>query len=190
MTPSVVQPRPGSRARLRSRALLTFLLAAAVYACTGSVALASDGFKKDTTPLPASVTDGSGGGGIASASGGAASIARMVVGLAIVLAVVYGVYWLLKKRYRGSRLTEVADGRLEIVATTALAGNRAVHLLRAGDELFLIGSSDQSVTGIASWGPDEARRLEAVLAMPPPQPRGGTKPVGLLDGLRRMTVRP
>ena len=93
----------------------------------------------------------------------------MVVGLAIVLAVVYGVYWLLKKRYRGgTRGGAVADGRLEIVATTALAGNRAVHLLRAGDELFLIGSSEQSVTGLRSWGPEEARRLEAVLAMPPP----------------------
>jgi hypothetical protein len=38
------------------------------------------------------------------------------------------------------------------VATTALAGNRAVHLLRAGDELFLLGSSEQSVTGLRAWG--------------------------------------
>jgi flagellar protein FliO/FliZ len=167
------------------------LVAGSAYAVTASAALA-DGFKKDTTPLPESVTDGSAGsGGIANASGGAGTIARMVVGLGIVLAVVYGVYWLLKKRYRGgSRRGAVADGRLEIVATTPLANNRAVHLLRAGDELFLIGSSEQSVSGLAAWGPEEARRLEAVLAVPPPQPPQPTQPVGVLDALRKLTVRP
>jgi flagellar protein FliO/FliZ len=165
------------------------LCAASAYALTASVALAGGGFKEDNTPLPSSVTNGGGSGGIASASGGAGAIARMVVGLAIVLAVVYGVYWLLKKRYRGSGRGGVADGRLEIVATTALAGNRAVHLLRAGDELFLIGSSEQSVTGLRAWGPDEAQRLEAVLAMPPPSPPQATTPVGILDALRKLTVR-
>jgi flagellar protein FliO/FliZ len=167
------------------------LIAASAYAVTASAALAADApFKRDTTPLPESVTNGSGGGGIANASGGAGAIARMVVGLAIVLAVVYGIYWLLKKRYRsGTRGGAVADGRLEIVATTPLANNRAVHLLRAGDELFLVGSSEQSVTGLAAWGPEEARRLEAVLAMPPPSPPQPTQPVGILDALRKLTVR-
>ena len=64
-----------------------------------------------------------------------------------------------------------------------------MHLLRAGDELFLVGSSEQSVTGLASWGPEEARRLEAVLAVPPPQPPQPTQPVGVLDALRKLTVR-
>jgi len=166
------------------------LCAAFTYAFLAADALAADPFKKDETPLPSSVTSGDSGGGITTASGGASAIARMVVGLAIVLAVVYGVYWLLKKRYRGgSRGGGVADGRLEIVATTPLANNRAVHLLRAGDELFLIGSSEQSVTGLAAWGPEEARRLEAVLAVPPPQPPQPTQPVGMLEALRKLTVR-
>jgi len=164
------------------------LCAAFTYALLAQEALA-DGFKEDTTPLPSSVTDGSSDGGISSASGGAGAIARMVVGLAIVLAVVYGIYWLLKKRYRGGSRGAVADGRLEIVATTALANNRAVHLLRAGDELFLVGSSEQSITGLRAWGPEEARRLEAVLAMPPPSPPQPTQPVGILDALRKLTVR-
>jgi flagellar protein FliO/FliZ len=162
------------------------------FACSVSVALAAtpeaDTFKKDTTPLPSSVTDGS-GGGVASASGSAGAIARMIVGLAIVLVVVYGVYWLLKKRYRGSGGGTVADGRLQIVATTALAGNRAVHLLRAGDELFLIGSSEQAVTGLRTWGAEEARRLEAILAVPPIGPAPPLRSGGLLDLLRRVTVR-
>jgi flagellar protein FliO/FliZ len=159
-----------------------------MFACSASVALA-DGFKKDTTPLPKSVTEGDGGHGIASAGSGASAIARMVVGLAIVLAVVYGIYWLLKKRYRGGGGGKVADGRLELVATTNLAGNRAVHLLRAGDELFLIGSSEQSVTGLRAWGPDEAARVEALLSTPPESEPQPVRPVGLLDALRKLTVR-
>ena len=166
------------------------LSAVLAFACSAPVALA-DSFQKDTTPLSPAVTGGDGGGAISGASGGAGALARMVVGLAIVLLVVYGVYWLLKKRYRGSAgAGAVADGRLQIVATTALAGNRAVHLLRAGDELFLIGSSEQSVTGLRAWGPEEARRLETILAMPPPAQPVAPRTVGLLDGLRRMTVRP
>ena len=165
------------------------LCAAFTCAFCAASALADGGFKKDETPLPSSVTNGGSGGGITTASGGAIAIARMVVGLAIVLAVVYGVYWLLKKRYRGGTKGAVADGRLEIVATTALANNRAVHLLRAGDELFLVGSSEQSVTGLRAWGPEEAARLEAVLAMPPPAPPQPTQPVGIIEALRKLTVR-
>jgi flagellar protein FliO/FliZ len=168
------------------RALLTFLSVLAVSAWLAAVARAAE-FEKDTTPLPKSVTEGD-GGGISTASSGSAAIARMIVGLLIVLAVVYGIYWLLKKRYRGSG-GKVADGRLELVATTALAGNRAVHLLRAGDELFLIGASEQSITGLRAWGPEEARRVEAVLSSPPPVEPQPTRPVGLLDALRKLTVR-
>jgi flagellar protein FliO/FliZ len=162
------------------------LSAVAAFALFAPVALA-DGFEKDTTPLPSSVTDGS-AGGITDAGGASGALARMVVGLLIVLVVVYGIYWLLKKRYRGSRSGGVADGRLEIVATTALAQNRAVHLLRAGDEIILIGSSEQSVTPLRAWGPEDAQRLEAVLSMPA-TPAQATQPVGVLESLRRLTVR-
>jgi hypothetical protein len=44
------------------------------------------------------------------------------------------------------------------------------------------------VTGLRSWGPEEARRLEAVLAMPPPE-RQALRTTGLLDAVRRLTVR-
>ena len=150
------------------------LCAASAYALTASAALA-DGFKKDTTPLPRPSPNGaSGGGGIAQRLAAApATIARMVVGLAIVLAVVYGVYWLLKKRYRGgSRSGGVADGRLEIVATTPLASNRAVHLLRAGDELLPRRLRPSSPSrGLARVGPrGGARASRPCSPMPPPQP--------------------
>ena len=82
----------------------------------------------------------------------------MVVGLAIVLAVVYGVYWLLKKRYAAAR----AEAASPTAAWRSSPRRRSPPTapcisLRAGDELFLVGSSEQSVTGLAAWGPEEAR---------------------------------
>jgi flagellar protein FliO/FliZ len=124
------------------------------------VAFAADEFQRDQTPLPSGVTSGAEDGqqSTTSASGG---IVRMIVGLAIVLVVIYGVYWLLKA-YRKSKLTS-SDGRLEVVATTALAPNRAVHLIRVGEELVLVGSAEQGVTRLRVYGPDEAAALEPIL---------------------------
>jgi flagellar protein FliO/FliZ len=125
-------------------------------------------FQKDTTPLPPSVTGAgapaqaeaaTGGDGGGSGSGG--SIVRMVVGLAVVIAVIYGVYWLLKALNR-SRVNG-GDGRLAVVATTQLAPNRSVHLIRVGEELVLVGAAEQGVTPIRVYGADEARRLEPLL---------------------------
>jgi hypothetical protein len=86
-------------------------------------------FHKDTTPLPTGVTHSSGGGsattGISSSSG---AIARTIVGLAIVLAVVYGLYWLLKSAAK-SRAGQ-ADGRIEVVAKTTLAPGAAPDPVR------------------------------------------------------------
>ena len=99
-------------------------------------------FKKDTTPLPADVTGGSantdsGSTGVSSTSG---AVARTIVGLAIVLAVVYGLYWLLKSTAK-SRAAQ-SDERIAVVATTTLAPNRALHLIRSGDELILVGATE------------------------------------------------
>jgi len=81
----------------------------------------------------------------------------MIVGLAIVLAVIYGVYWLLKSH----RKTKASggDGRIEVVATTALGPNRAVHLLRVGNELVLVGSAEHGVTRLRVYDADEAVEL-------------------------------
>jgi len=124
-------------------------------------AAAADGFERDETPLPSGVTSGTDEQGEQTASDASGGIVRMIVGLAIVLAVIYGVYWLLKA-YRKSKRTS-SDGRLEVVATTALAPNRAVHLIRVGDELVLVGSAEHGVTPLRVYGPGEAAALEPLL---------------------------
>lgn len=85
--------------------------------------------------------------GGSSDSGG--SVLRFIFGLAVVLGAIYGVHWLLKK-WGQSRLQGVAGrtGVIDVVATTALAQGRALHLVRVGDELVLVGATENSITRI------------------------------------------
>jgi flagellar biosynthetic protein FliO len=82
-------------------------------------------------------------------SGGSGSMLRMLFGLVVVLGAIYGIHWLLKK-WGASRLQGVAgtSGVIDVVATTTLAQGRALHLVRVGGELVLVGATDQSITRI------------------------------------------
>lgn len=161
---------------------------------------AGDGFQEDTTPLPPEVTgatdpDAPGTGGTAAVTGGGSSlgpIVRLVVGLAVVLGVVYGLYWLLRAHARGKgRL--VSDDRLKVVAATALGPNRALHLVKIADELVLVGVAEGSVTPVRVWPAAEARRLESALALEvsaaPFRPAGDGGGARLLEELRKRTTR-
>jgi flagellar biogenesis protein FliO len=84
----------------------------------------------------------------ASSSG---SAGRMLVGLVLVLALIYGIHWLLKKygqSKNGGKLPGggVAGDAIEVMATTALAAGRTLHLVRVGKEVVLIGATEQSIT--------------------------------------------
>jgi flagellar protein FliO/FliZ len=90
------------------------------------------------------------------ASGG--SIARTIVGLAIVIAVIYGLYWVLKL-VKSSREETVSGSGLSTLATLPLGPNRSLHLVRAGGEVVLLGVGEGGVTPIRSYGEHEARAL-------------------------------
>ena len=124
----------------------------------------------------------------------------MIVGLAIVLGLIYGLYRLLK-RFSNREATVRDVGAMTIVATTQLSPARALHLLRVGDELVLVGSAEHGVTPIRVYSADEARRLEAEEPAPAPaslapaafraeERRNGSGFVSnLLEELRQRTVR-
>lgn len=159
-----------------------------------TVALAAEkakapAFHRDETPLPASLSAPSAAHVSTHASSGG-TLARTIVGLAIVLAVLFGVYWLLKTYAKGNRTK--GDGRLEIVATTPLAPNRAVHLIRVGDGLVLVGSAEGSVTRLKTYSDAESAaiqtRLDEVTPLREIAPDPHSKR-GIVDELRRMTVR-
>jgi flagellar biosynthetic protein FliO len=117
-------------------------------------------FQRDETPLPEGVVEETQGDDTKTESSGG-SLVRMIAGLAIVLAVIYGVYWLLKS-YRKSKLG-ASDGRIEIVATTPLGPNRSVHLIRVGEEFLLVGSAEHGVTKLRAYSAREAAELAPLI---------------------------
>jgi flagellar protein FliO/FliZ len=92
----------------------------------------------------------------AASSGGGGGLVRTFVGLAIVLAVIYGLYWVLKQ-VKSSREAAISGHGLQSLATVPLGPNRSMHLVRAGQELVLVGVSEQAVVPIRIYGEAEAR---------------------------------
>ena len=157
-------------------------LGAAVLGCllTAPVALAADG---ENTPLnlPADAKTPS-----SSAGPGGGSIVRTIVGLAVVIGVIYGLTWVLKQ-VKASRASAAGGAGLETLATLPLGTNRTLHLVRAGDEVVLLGAGDGGVTPIRTYTERQARDLGLLEASLPEaeivEPAGG-----LLGRLRSRTV--
>jgi flagellar biosynthetic protein FliO len=156
----------------------------------------------DTTPLPQQVVDAGAHGkkttttstAPSATSSSSGSIIRIFGGLLIVLAVIYGVYWLLKAYSKSKNGGDSADDRLSVLGTTTLAPNRSLHLVRVGQEVLLLGSAEQSVTPIRAYSIDELRKLGVDVDELELQGRGrrgggSGNAGGLLEGLRRMTAR-
>jgi len=90
------------------------------------------------------------------ASGG--SIARTIVGLGIVIAVIFGLRWVLKQ-FKAGREKKAAGGGLASMATLPLGQNRSLHVVRAGREVLVVGSGEHGVTPVRSYSEEEARAL-------------------------------
>jgi len=154
---------------------------------SASSALAADG---ESTPLnlpkaaPKAASEAAG----PSAGGG---LVRTIVGLVIVIAVIYGLYWVLKQ-VKASREASAEGTGLETIATLPLGQNRAMHLIRAGDEVVLVGVGEHGVTPIRTYGEHEARALGLLAAddtgEPILLPAATVDKPGFLESLRRITV--
>ena len=90
------------------------------------------------------------------AASGGGSLVRTFVGLAVVVAVIYGLYWILRQVKAGREERAHGTG-LKTTATVPLGPNRALHLVRAGNELMLVGVADHAVTPIRTYTEEEAR---------------------------------
>jgi flagellar protein FliO/FliZ len=115
-------------------------------------ALAADG---EGTPLNLTDPKDHAAPAAGSASGG---LVRTIVGLAVVIGVIYGLYWILKQ-VKASREESASGVGLHTLATLPLGQNRALHLVRAGTEVVLVGVGEGGVTPIRSYSEDEARAL-------------------------------
>ncbi|HEV3001933.1 MAG TPA: flagellar biosynthetic protein FliO [Solirubrobacteraceae bacterium] len=197
---------------LRTRAL-TVAYATANFTLLALPALAGAAEKKSAPPLsgtygedkPLDLPSGAPPQlGDAGASGGG-SLVRTFVGLAVVVAVIYGLYWVLRQ-VKSSREERAVGGGLASQAVVPLGPGRSLHLVRAGRELVLVGVAEHGVTPIRRYTEAEAEELGLVgdrdgggagdgpLA-PLPEPGRRRHPSGamtigdLLDRVRLWTVR-
>jgi flagellar protein FliO/FliZ len=89
---------------------------------------------------------------------GGGSIVRTIVGLAIVLAVIFGLRWVMKQ-YKAGREKKAAGTGLASMATLPLGQNRSLHVVRAGREILVVGSGEHGVTPVRSYSEEEVRTL-------------------------------
>lgn len=126
-------------------------------------------------------------------SGGAGSLVRTIIGLAIVIGVIYGVTWVLKQM-RASQEERATGGGLSSEATLPLGPGRSVHLIRAGEEYLLVGVAEDAVSLLRSYTAAEAKASglldQADAAVPAGAAATITTPGGsIVDRLRDLTVR-
>ena len=178
---------PAHFAYAASAYLTTFALAGPAFA-------ASNPAKADKTPLH--LPSSSDPAQHAATTGGGGGIARMVVGLAVVIAVIYGLSWVLKQ-VKASKEGTAAGSGLSTISSLPLGPNRSVHLVRAGSDLVLLGAAEKGITPIRTYTEDEARAaglipdedLPALEAGAPAKPVAAAVAVNLVETLRQRTVR-
>jgi len=136
----------------------------------------------------------------AGASGGG-SLVRTFVGLAVVVAVIYGLYWVLRQ-VKSSREERTTGSGLAPQAVVPLGPGRSLHLVRAGSELVLLGVAEHGVTPIRTYSEEEATAAGLIDRdddrddlQPLPEPGRRAHPSGamtigqLVDKARLWTVR-
>lgn len=168
------------------------LLAPAGASAAGVIAKASSEHQRLNLTTP-STSSSSGTGG--------ASLVRTIVGLAIVIAVIWGLTWVLKQ-VKSGREAKAAGSGLAPMATLPLGSGRSLQLVRAGSDYVLLGVAEHGVVPVHRYNEQQAReagllQLDAANPMLADQTPGGV-PSGIpgqppqtpLDRLRRWTVRP
>jgi flagellar protein FliO/FliZ len=133
-------------------------------------------------------------------AGGGGSIVRTIVGLAVVIGVIYGLYWVLKQ-VKSSREEKATGQGLSALATLPLGAQRSLQLVRAGRELHLVGVSEHGVTPVRTYSEDEAEAAGLLdLELDDDAPRNGSGNgngggraargvAAIIEELRRRTVR-
>ncbi len=112
-------------------------------------------------------------------SSGGASIVRTIVGLAIVIAVIWGLAWILRQVKTG-REPRLATAGLSSVAALTLGSGRTLHLVRAGSDYILVGSGEHGLTPIHRYTEQQAREAGLLSSEEPLQSRKRRINLGLL----------
>lgn len=95
------------------------------------------------------------------ATGGAAgSGLRVLLGLLAVVAVIFVVWWILKRTNRGrapGTSRGSTSGVVSVLSTTSVGANRNLHLVRVGDDVLLLGSTEHGIAALHTLDHESAR---------------------------------
>lgn len=150
----------------RAATTVVAVLGVCVLACAGSAsAFTPTGGKASGENTPLNLTAPS---TASHSSTGSASIVRTIVGLAIVIAVIWGLTWILRqvKSSKEGGPRGVGAGGLASVGQVTLSSGRSVHLVRAGNDYVLVGSSEQGVVPIHRYSEQQAREAGLLPSAP------------------------
>jgi flagellar protein FliO/FliZ len=79
---------------------------------------------------------------------------NMILGLLVVVAIIYLIFYLLKKGM-GKRVVE--NEIIKVLGSRILSGSKSLHLVDVGGEIYLVGSSNDSVNLISEIKDKETR---------------------------------
>jgi len=79
---------------------------------------------------------------------------RVIVVLGVIIALIYALVWILRK-LTGIKASGGGD-EIRVYHTRPIKGNSALHLVEAGNRIFLIGSTDSSINLISEIDEKEA----------------------------------
>lgn len=95
---------------------------------------------------------------------------RMILVLGAVVGVIYLLFFILKK---GSHRKFLDNELIDIIGSKDLSGGKAVHLIKVGESIFLIGASDNSINLISRI--TEKETLDSLKLEVSERNRGGKK---------------
>lgn len=136
------------------------------FACPAAAFTPSSKTGGENTPLNLGSTTGA--SHATTTSSGGASIVRTIVGLAIVIAVIWGLAWILRQVKAGKDPNVASEGLASVAALT-LGSGRSVHLVRAGSDYVLLGSTEHGVAPIHRYTEEQAQEAGLLLEERPPE---------------------
>ena len=104
---------------------------------------------------------------------------RMILVLAVVVAVIYVVFLVVRKTGRRGM---PENDLITVLGSRSLSGNRGLHLVRVGKSVYLVGSSESSV-GLVSEIQDQESVDELLIAAAKQGPQGRRTFSDVLTGL-------
>jgi flagellar protein FliO/FliZ len=146
-----------TRAVLRA-AIPALGIAVLAFACPAQAFTPSSKHGSEGLPLNISTTPSS-----SHSTVGGPSLVRTIVGLLIVIAVIWGLAWILRQ-VKSGRVRSSAGAGLTSMATLPLGSGRTLHLVRAGRDYLLLGSAEHGVVPIYRY--TEQQALETGLSDP------------------------